>query len=76
MARCVNIHSENGGKACPIERESWATYDMRLIAELTGKLSVAEQQVEELRSELAARCGGGRSLVSRLLPWLTSSRRD
>jgi SAM-dependent methyltransferase len=75
VARCVNIHGENDGMACPIERESWATYDMRMIAELTGKLSVAEQQVEELRSELAARCGGGRSLVSRLLPWLTSSRR-
>lgn len=74
-SRCVNIHGENDGKACPIERESWATYDMRTIAELTGKLTAAEQQIEELRSELVARCGDRRSRVFRLLPWLPSSRR-
>jgi SAM-dependent methyltransferase len=75
VTQAVNIHDGENGEKTRIERESWATYDMRKIAELNAKLVDAKQQIEELRSELARRCGVGQSIVSRVLPWLTSSRR-
>lgn len=52
--RSINIHDGRDPRAGTIERESWATYDMRQAAEQAARLAAAERRIEALQSELVA----------------------
>ncbi|MFZ0435728.1 MAG: class I SAM-dependent methyltransferase [Chthoniobacterales bacterium] len=72
--RAVNIHDGGQGDPPPIERESWATYDMRQADLLTSKLETAEQRVEQLQAALAKLSAGGNSIAVKWLRRLFSRR--
>lgn len=72
--QAANIHDGGQGDPPPIERESWATYDMRQAALLTAKLAAAEQRVERLQAALAGRSARRKWTAARWLRRLFSSR--
>lgn len=72
--QAANIHDGGQGDPPPVERESWATYDMRQSALLAAKLETAERRVKELQAALAEQSPSGNSIAVKWLRRLFSPR--
>lgn len=74
--RAANIHDGGQGNPPPIERESWATYDMRQAALLAAKLEAVEQRLKEVQAAIATQSAGGRRIAAGWFGRLFSPRRS